>query len=168
MKVSNVGSSIAGMVSNAPLPSIVESLGLSIANAQSALDRNSVETAVAMANTEVIINEKPFNLISLGFAPTFYHFTEANVEAKIAFSMTMERSFSASVGVSANIGIVAASVEASYSQKFSMSASGSSSVAARLVSIPPPEIFNQILDREFRQDVLAPPDPDADADTDTE
>lgn len=154
MKVANVGNSIAGMVSNAPLPAIVEQLGLSIAKAQAALDQNSVATAAAMANTEVDINGNAYNLISLGFTPTFYHFTEANVEAKIAFSMTMEREFGASVSAGVSVGIVAASVEASYSQKFSMSATGSSSVAARLVSIPAPEIFTQILDREFRQDIL--------------
>jgi hypothetical protein len=41
--------------------------------------------------------------------------------------------------------MVAASVSVSYARKFSVSAEGMSSIAARVVSLPPPEILENIL-----------------------
>ena len=151
MSVGGVGDKISGMISNAPLPLMVEKLGLSIAQAQAALDENSVATAAAMAQTEVQIGSKTYNLLSLGFKPTFYAFTEANIEAKLSFKMSKSRDFSVGAKVKVKYMVVTASVEASYSQKFSMSAEGSSSVSARLVAIPAPEIFQKILESEFEQ-----------------
>lgn len=156
MGVKDTGSQITTQMMNAPLPEMIERLGLSIAKAQAALDRNSIDTAMAMAQTEVQISDKTYNLLSLGFAPTFYAFTEAKIEAKLSFSMTQEQSFGIKASVGVNIGIVAASVEASYSQKFSMEASGSSSVAARLVSVPPPDVFRQVLEQAYMRNVALP------------
>jgi hypothetical protein len=114
------------------------------------MDHNGVRIAKEMATTQVDIGENSYNMLALGFTPAFYHFTEANVEAKLAFSMTQSSSLEGSASVSGGIGIVAVSVEASYSRKFSMSAEGSSSVSARLVSLPPPPIFEEILRREYQ------------------
>jgi hypothetical protein len=149
----NVGASVSTMLTNAPLPALIEQLGIAVANAQSALDRNSIAIATQMASSEVDIAGKSYNLITLGFMPTFYAFTEATVEAKLAFSMTQSTAFEGKLSVGVNVGIVAASVEASYSRKFSMSAEGSSSIAARLVSLPPPEILRDILRREYQTEI---------------
>jgi hypothetical protein len=149
----NVGASVSTMLTNAPLPALIEQLGIAVANAQSALDRNSIHIAEQMASAEVEIAGKTYNLITLGFLPTFYAFTEATVEAKLAFSMTQSTAFEGSLSVGVNVGIVAASVEASYSRKFSMSAEGSSSIAARLVSLPPPEVLQDILRREYQAEI---------------
>lgn len=134
----------------APLPQIIEQLGLSIAQGQFALDRNSVEMAKIMGETEVQIGGTPRTLLSLGFTPSFYAFTEATVEAKLSFTMT--ETTDTSVGGSASVGggvagvfMAAATVSASYSRRFSVSASGTSSIAARLVSLPPPEQFMALL-----------------------
>lgn len=141
----SAGAKVVNSLVNSPLPLLIEKLGLSVASAQAALDKNSVLVANEMASTTVNINNKDYNLISLGFAPTFYAFTEATVEAKLEFSVQESTEFSigASVGVAA--GIVTASVSASYARKFGMSAEGSSSIAARMVSLPIPEKFNEIL-----------------------
>lgn len=142
---------------SAPLPQIIEKLGVAIAEAQMALDQNSVEIAKTMSVTEVEIGEETYNLLSLGFVPSFYAFTEATVEAKLSFTMT--ESTETSVNVSAQVGInygvfmAAASVDVGYARKFSVTSEGSSSVAARLVSLPPPETFIQLLKREFQQDI---------------
>lgn len=149
----NVGASVSTMLTNAPLPQLIEQLGVAVANAQSALDRNSIRIAEQMMSSKVEIAGKSYNLISLGFLPTFYAFTEATVEAKLAFSMTQSTAFEAGLKVGVNVGIVAASVEASYSRKFSMSAEGSSSIAARLVSLPPPELLQDILRREYQTEI---------------
>jgi hypothetical protein len=156
MGVKDTGTQITTQMMNAPLPEMIERLGLSIAKAQAALDRNSIDTAVAMAQTEVTISDQTYNLLSLGFTPSFYAFTEAKIEAKLSFSMTQERSFGGKISGGVNYGVVAASLEASYSQKFSMEASGSSSVAARLVAVPPPDVFRQILEQAYQRNVVLP------------
>lgn len=138
---------------SAPLPQIIERLGLSIAQAQAALDNNSVKVAQTMAETPVELGGQTYNLLTLGFTPSFYAFTEATVEAKLSFSMseTTETSVSAGVTARVNYGVVmvAASVDVSYARKFSVSAEGSSSIAARLVSLPAPEAFNEVLRRLY-------------------
>ena len=138
---------------SAPLPQIIEQLGLSIAKAQAALDNNSVAIAKDMGETEVEIGGDNFNLIALGFLPTFYAFTEATVEAKLSFSMQESTEFGIKVGVKAgvNVGIVmvAASVDVSYARKFSVSSDGTSSIAARLVSLPCPDQLSEILRRNL-------------------
>ncbi|WP_172332160.1 hypothetical protein [Mangrovicoccus sp. HB161399] len=142
---------------SAPLPQIIERLGISIAQAQAALDRNSIELAKAMSETEVEIGDKTYNLLSLGFVPSFYSFTEATVEAKLSFQVSESTETSVKVGVQVGVQygvfMAAASVDVGYARKFSVSAEGMSSIAARLVSLPPPEIFTDLLKREYQQDI---------------
>ena len=137
---------------SAPLPQIIEKLGISIAQAQAALDANSVKLAQEMSEVKVEIGGESRNLISLGFTPTFYAFTEATVEAKLSFSMNESTEVGVKVGASvaggAGFVMVAASVDVSYARKFSVSAEGSSSIAARRVSLPPPDVFIELLRRQ--------------------
>ncbi len=141
----------------APLPQIIEKLGLAIAQAQYALDSNSVELAKVMAETEVTIGAEKYNLLSLGFLPSFYSFTEATVEAKLSF--TMSESTETSIAVGAQVGVqygvfmAAASIDVSYARKFSVSSEGASSIAARLVSLPAPDVFTQIIKRQYEQPI---------------
>lgn len=141
----SAGTKVVNSLVNSPLPVLIEKLGLSIATAQSALDRNSVAIAEQMATTTVTINNNDYNLISLGFTPTFYAFTDAMVSAKLEFSVAESDEFSIGASVGGNIGVMAVSVSASYARKFEMSAEGSSSISARLVSLPAPDRFNEIL-----------------------
>jgi hypothetical protein len=136
-------------LTQAPLPDIVEKLGLAIAGAQYALDINSATLAKTMAETNVEIGGKQYNLLSLGFTPTFYAFTEATVEAKLSYTMSEGTTFGGSLEVTASgrtpFFMAAATVSASYERKFSVSAEGASSIAAKLVSLPPPERFMEVL-----------------------
>ncbi len=143
--MSNAISTITNTLTNSPLPLLIEKLGLSIAEAQAALDANSVATAAKMAATKVDIGGQEYNLIGLGFTPTFYAFTEASIEAKMEFSMSESESFSGSLSLGIQAKVVAVSVSASYARKFDMSAEGSSSIATRMVSLPAPENLKQIL-----------------------
>jgi hypothetical protein len=120
-------------------------MGISIATAQAALDKNSIDTLKALAKESININGENTNLLLLGFVPTFYAFTEASFEMKMEFSMAESNAFSIGASVGVNVGIVSASVNASYSRKFEQSASGSSSIAARMVSLPPPENLLEML-----------------------
>jgi hypothetical protein len=148
---------------SAPLPQIIEQLGLSIARAQSALDANSVSIAKEMVTTEVEIGGETYNLLTLGFTPTFYAFTEATVEAKLSFSMSESTETSIKVGASAGGGVgfvmVAASVDVGYARKFSVASEGQSSVAARIVSLPPPDTLTEVLRRHAATPAPAPPTP---------
>lgn len=80
----------------------VESLALGIARAQRELDRNSLETAVALASERPEFSDR--SLLELGFSPTFYHFQYADVEVSLQITMRVERSTSVNVGLSADFG----------------------------------------------------------------
>ncbi|TFI59039.1 hypothetical protein E2493_07255 [Sphingomonas parva] len=151
--------SVTQQLISAPLPQIIERLGIAVADAQRALDENSIKTAAAMATSEVEIGEESYNLLTLGFTPTFYAFTEATVEAKLSFSMTETTDFAISAGatVGVNVGVVmaAATVNVSYARKFSVGAEGTSSIAARLVSLPVPDQLDKIL-RKLSEPPQAP------------
>lgn len=147
---------------NVPFPEMVRSLGIGIAEAQSALDKVSIRLAQQMAGFKVNSNgeletdesalivlkqgDPGVSLLALGFTPTFYQFVETHIEFKMAISMktSTETSVGASVGAS-YFGLVSASVNASYSQKFQYEASGSSEMRTKLVTVPSPAIFEQRL-----------------------
>lgn len=147
---------------NAPLPFMLEKLGSSIANAQSALDANSIRLANEMASTKVAVGDEEYNLISLGFAPTFYAFTEASFEVKMEFSIAESEDWGVAGGI--NVGQKASNadktktqmfgvaVSAHYSRKFSMSVEASSSIAAKIVSLPAPDMYYEILKSSLNQD----------------
>jgi hypothetical protein len=147
-------SSVNTELQQAPLPEMVQRLGLAIAQAQLALDRNSAEIAQILANEEngIDLNDGAGtrSLLELGFAPTFYHITEATVEARVAFTASESQQFSVGASLGVNVGFFAASVNASYSAKYAFEASGSSSISARFVSIPPPGVFNELLRSTIR------------------
>jgi hypothetical protein len=152
---------VNNLITNAPLSTMIEKMGMSIANAQAALDSNSIEMLKQLAAKPVEINGTTTNLLALGFVPTFYAFTEASFEAKMEFSLAESEAFSVGGSLdfsnaekkennssnekSSSIGLIAVSVNASYSRKFDQSASGSSSIAARMVSLPPPENLLELL-----------------------
>lgn len=130
----------------APLPELIQRLGLAVAQAQTALDQNSIAVATSLAETRVTIGEEEFSLLELGFTPTFYAFTEATVEAKVTFSVQMSEEFTVGGELSVSyLSIVTATINASYTRKYSFTAEGASSIAGRLVSLPPPSEFMERL-----------------------
>lgn len=141
---------------NAPLPDLVQQLARAIAEAQAALDRSSLDMAKALADPAngVDINGVKHSLLSLGFTPSFYAFTETTLDIKLAFSLKRSNELSLALHVDASLDIealtglpivMAASVDASYTQKYSFEASGSSSVKTRLVSLPAPAQLTELL-----------------------
>lgn len=132
-----------------PLPALIERLGLAIANAQHALDRNAIAIAQKLADTETGIqfpgDDRTRSLLELGFTPTFYHVTEATIEARVALSFSRSSSFSVGASAGVNVLFFAASVNASYSQKYSFEANASSVINAKFVSVPPPTVFQDLL-----------------------
>lgn len=125
----------------APLPELIQRLGMAIAEAQRALDESSISAALAMNEPSVMVGGTQRSLLELGFVPTFYAFTEATIEAKLSFSVQEGREFTIGGEVAVKTAVLAASVNASYTRKFGFEAEGASSIATRLVSLPPPTQF---------------------------
>ncbi len=99
-----------------PFPEMITNLGLAIAKAQTALDRNSIEILRIMGNAEEApVHLPPINfkeidenyepsdnikdlpsitsMIGAGFQPTFYQFAETIIEVKIVLNVHYSREF---------------------------------------------------------------------------
>ncbi len=141
-------------VTQAPLPEMIERLGHSIAQAQYGMDRNSVEIARLMGSAGedrgVRLSgdaDRPRSLLELGFTPSFYQITNATIDAKVSLTLSRTRKVSVGAQVQAGYGIFSASVDASYSSRYSYDVNASSSIKAEIVAIPPPSSFSRLLNR---------------------
>ena len=144
-----------------PLPEMVLKLALGIAEAQKALDENSVETAKALAETEIPIvmavtqtiaadgsvsfdSADPIDvsLIQIGLLPTFYQFSEATIEVTMDIKTTTSRETNIKVGVKAKVGFAmwsaSVSIDVSHNRKFGKTVQGTSRLVTKLVPVPPP------------------------------
>ena len=144
-----------------PLPEMVLKLALGIAEAQKALDENSVETAQALAETEIPIvmavtqtiaadgsvsfsSADPIDvsLIQIGLLPTFYQFSEATIEVTMDIKTTTSRETNIKVGVKAKVGFsmwsASVSVDVSHNRKYGKTVHGTSRLVTNLVPVPPP------------------------------
>lgn len=145
-------SKVVNSLLNAPLPQIVERLGFAIANAQAELDKNSAALIDELVSTKVELGGKDYNLIALGFTPTFYAFTEALIEAKMDFSIKEQTGISASASAKLNLAVFSASITGTYARKFGIETKGSSSITTKLVSLPPPDALNQIINKIINEE----------------
>lgn len=146
---------------NVPLPDMVVKLALGIAEAQKALDENSVETAKALAETTVPLvlavtqtiaadgtvtftNADPVNvsLLQIGLLPTFYQFSEATIEVSMDIKTTTSSETNIKVGAKAKVGFAmwsaSISVDVSHNRKFGKEVHGTSRLVTKLVPVPPP------------------------------
>jgi hypothetical protein len=142
------------LLEQAPLGQLVQSIGMAIAEAQYNMDRFMIKTLTLLSDREANGIELPGeegkrSMLELGFLPSFYHFSEATITARVAFSAVSSEEW----GVGGEIGggykgIFFVSVDASYSNKYSFTAEGSSEVRTTIVSLPPPGPLNDILARQ--------------------
>jgi hypothetical protein len=126
----------------------------------------SIDTA---SDANIVELPRRISMLECGFTPTFYQFVDTIIEVKISIKYTQEgestisrtqnnNSSSVSLGfgfakVKAGKTVQTSQVNASYSQKYSYSAEGSSLLRTKLVPIPPPAVLEQriqrLLDEEF-------------------
>lgn len=139
----------AKIMEQTPLPSMVESLLMSLINAQSALTQSTLDALVKLADPQNGIqlpgDSQKHSLLELGLEPSFLHIQEATLTARVAFSYAESESTSASASASAGYGVFSASVNAGYSNKYSFEASGASEITTKLVSVPPPSGLSERL-----------------------
>lgn len=144
-----------------PLPEMVLKLALGIAEAQRALDENSVETSEMLANTEVPLvlavtqtiaadgsvsfTQAPpvdVSLLQIGLMPTFYQFAEATIEVTMDIKTTTSRETNIKVGAKARLGFsvfsTSVKTDVSHNRKFGKEVKGTSRMITRLVPVPPP------------------------------
>jgi hypothetical protein len=175
-----------------PFAEMVRNLAMAIADGQTALDRNSLETLKALNEEKVDIlsdvteiiepqtsqvavtvqdeNGNPVNqtvsvtgarvrasgvgstqmsMLQAGLFPTFYQFTEASIEVKMAITIREERQDTTSGATSSNGGIrgflglgatraYASSVDYRTQNTYGYDANGSSVLRATLKPVPPP------------------------------
>lgn len=121
-----------------PLDKVLFSVGKGLAEAQKALDENSIATQILIDNDE--------KLSEWGIRATWYHFPEVDLELKM--SLSMNRKVKARIDPATKkiskvtqlkpIKILAAPLNASYKNNFDYDFSGASTIKAKIVSIPAP------------------------------
>lgn len=166
--------SIGQQLLDVPFGDMVASLGMAIAQAQCALDGNSIEILKMMgeadtvslptiksmkySGNELTVEDDVFStsMIGAGFQPTFYQFAETVIEVKMAISMSQETSSERKTKTTETTNKKSfwrtkstartTTVDATYSSKYNYSAEGSSLLRTRLVPVPPNAIIAQVID----------------------
>lgn len=144
------------LIASLPLDAMISRLGIGVANAQEALDKHSMEAMVRLGETMVELPDAKDpdrvykrSLLSLGFSPSFYQFAEANLEFKLEmhYSVTEEENITGSANLDAPLSAAAigATVSATSGRKFGMDASMMTSVSLRMLSVPPPQAFMEMV-----------------------
>ena len=144
-----------------PLPEMVLKLSLGIAEAQRALDENSVETAQMLAETTIplvmavtqtiaadgtvtFVNADPVDvsLLQIGLLPTFYQFSEATIEVTMDIKTTTSSETNIKVSTKAKVGFgcfsASVSVDVAHNRKFGKEVKGTSRLMTKMVPVPPP------------------------------
>jgi outer membrane protein OmpA-like peptidoglycan-associated protein len=80
------------MLKEADLGSYISSMGLGVAEAQKALDDNSMAQLVELSQPVAALKGK--SLIQLGLLPAFYHFRKATLTASVSMSLKVSESLS--------------------------------------------------------------------------
>jgi len=144
-----------------PLPKMVSDLAMGIADAQRALDNNSLETTLALAEetftyipkvigtvneadetanvTPIKIPEMPL----LAFMkPTWYQFSEAKIEVSMDIKTTLNTSTKVGVSAKAKGGFgpvsVSIKVDVEHNRKFGKEVHGTSKLSVVLQPVPAP------------------------------
>jgi hypothetical protein len=147
-----------------PLPDMVAKLAMGVADAQAALDANSIETMQALSDSDNAIpivpsitrtisasgevsysaaNPVDMTPIQVGLEPTFYQFSEATIDVTMDIKTTTNTETNVGVKAEAKggFGLWSASVstDVSHNRKFGKTVEGTSHLTTKMVPVPPPE-----------------------------
>jgi len=115
------------------------------------------------------------SMLELGFSPTFYQFVDTIIEVRIAVRMSSESQATTSISnrsqqnsvygrggglLSSLFGssrysassVTTSQVDASYANRYSYSAEGSSLLRTKLVPLPPPAMLDERIRRQMEED----------------
>lgn len=158
---------------NVPMGDMISQMAASIAQAQFDLDTSSIRVAQMMSGTIQNVaedgklldsidsrvyfgkdkdgNPNKVSMVELGFTPNFYQFIDTLLEVKVSIKITSESaSEEKSKGFKGtffktgnNFRITITPVDATYSNKYSYSAEGSSVLRTKMAPVPPPAILEE-------------------------
>jgi hypothetical protein len=149
----------------APIGELIQRVASSIAEAQLKLDQIGVRVATLLSEAKVTFNKadgKPIekSLLELGFLPTFYAFTETDIEIKLTIQLKVEEDLTIKGEATAGSGegVEAAkrvvpfgiSISADYHRKYGFDMTGSSTVKTRLLAVPAPSVFLETVKEHAR------------------
>ncbi|MBE0521698.1 MAG: hypothetical protein IBX39_05460 [Candidatus Methanoperedenaceae archaeon] len=113
-----------------PLSQIIKEVGISISETQQAMDRNSIDTQLAIENDEL--------LSQYDIQATWHHIPEVELELKMALTMKYrEEKDSKGLLRGYRPVLYAAPLNASYKNLHEYDVDGASTIKARFVSVPP-------------------------------
>ncbi len=125
---------------SAPMGDLIASVGRGIAEAQRAMDEQTLEQIRALYGEDKG-DELLRTLQQLGYQPTWYHIPEVNAELNVALSLsgaTQQTAKSAASGKPApRAKLYAAPVDASYTNRYGYELKAASVVKFRIVPVPP-------------------------------
>lgn len=146
-----------------PVHELIQRLGIGIAEAQLRLDQSAVRVAALLSDTRVDFTDadgkqSQKTLLELGFMPTFYHFTETELEVRMSISIKVEEDFGFELGGNVGSGgepknratVFGASLNVEYHRKYGFESSASSVVRTKMISTPPPAAFLEALKAQAR------------------
>lgn len=165
-----------------PFPEMVYKMAEGIANGQAQLDKNSVEVAKALADTEIevvpaitrTISEDgvefeaadpiDMSLLQVGLNPTFYQFSETVIEVEMDIKTTTETETSLDVGFDASVGwgpwSASLSADFRHNQKFGKEVHGTSKLKTTMIPVPPPPyLFPEVETVDLRTEQNPTPTP---------
>lgn len=127
-----------------------------------------IAKAASIDPTVEVSLPRRISMLECGFTPTFYQFVDTIIEVKISIRYTQEGNASSAVNnnlrsSAARIGfglgrikfgrsVQTTQVNASYAQKYSYSAEGSSLLRTKLVPIPAPAVLEQRIQRLMEEE----------------
>jgi hypothetical protein len=154
----------------APVGEFIQRVASSIAEAQLKLDQVGVRVATLLSEAKVTFNKADGtpvakSLLELGFMPTFYAFTETDIEVKMTVQLKVEEDLTVKgeVGKGSTDALAAAkrvvpfgiSISADYHRKYGFDMSGSSCVKTKLLAVPPPSVFLETIKDHARSQANA-------------
>jgi hypothetical protein len=114
-----------------PLGDVLAKVGEGVAQAQRAMDLNSLATQTLIDNDPV--------LSEYGLQATWYHMPEVTLELKMSLTLKRETRTDASGRVRlSKLSMLAAPHNAKVQNTLGLDVQGTSTVKARIVSVPPP------------------------------
>jgi len=163
-----------------PFPEMVTKLGLGIAEAQRALDENSVETAKLLADEKVSVvlgltqtisadgtvafgdpQTAEVSLLQIGLMPTFYQFSEATIEVTMDIKTTTSTETNIKVSAKAKVGFgcwsASVKTDVSHNRKFGKEVHGTSRLLTKMVPVPPPSRLEPVFTVIDKRPAPTPP-----------
>jgi hypothetical protein len=128
---------------SAPIESVITALGQGIADAQKALDNNSIAVQQSI-DTDPVLSQ-------YGLQATWYQFPTVSMQIKMSMSITQDQNQQSSPSVAGSplltpgrFRIIAQPLSASFNNQFNYDAKAATEINLTLVPVPPPRSGDQV------------------------